>query len=138
MVRKKKAPAPEPEPMPASKAELACAMAAVSAAMLQVRTAINGLESAVAQFSAIAGRGVGSGRAEAAVLPALLLTAQDAGSLLVMSAETFRRRVREGLLPPPVQLEGVPRWRRADVEAAVAALPAEKVAGVWGRSWRRS
>lgn len=65
-----------------------------------------------------------------ASLPSLLVTFDEAAQLLGISADTIRHWHAgdecppEGF-PPPVPLGGrMRRWRRADLEAFVAALPA--------------
>jgi predicted DNA-binding transcriptional regulator AlpA len=39
------------------------------------------------------------------------------------SLSSFHRFVAQGLLPQPVKIGGATRWKRSDLEAAVAAMP---------------
>lgn len=48
----------------------------------------------------------------------LLVTDREAAAMLSMGRSTFREKVREGLLPAPVRLGGLTRWRVADLERA--------------------
>jgi excisionase family DNA binding protein len=53
-----------------------------------------------------------------------LLTLEQAAGLLGVSPRTLRELAKDGTLPP-VHVRRCTRWRRADVLAYIAALPAE-------------
>ena len=54
--------------------------------------------------------------------PPVALNRRDAARRYGVSLRTFQRRVAEGVLPQPVFLgDRSPRWRIADLDAAVAA-----------------
>lgn len=51
----------------------------------------------------------------------LIIRAKVVATLCGVSERTIRRWADTGLLPPPVKLPGVRRWRRAEIEAWVEA-----------------
>ena len=60
----------------------------------------------------------------------LLLRARDVGGLLCISERAVWRLADEGSLPKPVQIGSALRWRRADIDAAVAAMGADSAPGI--------
>lgn len=54
----------------------------------------------------------------------LLLSDKSAATLLGISRATFWRRVSDKTLPSPIHLGGVTRWRRDELERAIAAASA--------------
>ena len=56
--------------------------------------------------------------------PSLLLSDKTASQLLGISRATFWRRVSDKTLPPPIRLGGVTRWRRDELERAIATASA--------------
>jgi excisionase family DNA binding protein len=55
-------------------------------------------------------------------VPQLLLTYEAAAVVLALSVRTLKRRIAAGDVTP-VMVGGLPRIRRADLDAYVAALP---------------
>jgi predicted DNA-binding transcriptional regulator AlpA len=51
-----------------------------------------------------------------------LLTIHDVAKVLRCSRRSVRVYVSQGLLPPPVKIGRLARWRPADLEAALARL----------------
>ncbi len=47
----------------------------------------------------------------------ILVNDRDAAAMLSMGRSTFREKVRAGLLPSPVRIGGLTRWRVADLQA---------------------
>lgn len=58
-------------------------------------------------------------RSDQASGASLLIGDEVVATLCGVSARTIRRWADTGLLPPPVRVPGVRRWRRADIEAWV-------------------
>ena len=54
--------------------------------------------------------------------PAILLNDRRASALLCISKATLWRHVQAGILPRPVKIGGVTRWRRDELLAAIEAL----------------
>lgn len=52
--------------------------------------------------------------------PSLMLTAADVATMLACSTKTVYRLADRGVLPRPVRLGGLLRWRRWDVEQWIA------------------
>lgn len=52
----------------------------------------------------------------------ILVNDREAAAMLSMGRSTFREKVRVGLLPAPVYIGGLTRWRVADLLSAVAGL----------------
>jgi len=57
----------------------------------------------------------------AVVEGSLLINAAEVAALLSISKRTLWRLVSREALPPPLRLGGTVRWRRAEVEAWIAA-----------------
>lgn len=55
-----------------------------------------------------------------------LLRQYEICALFGISDETWRRWRQRGRTPAPVDLPGVPRWRRADVEALLERVKSNK------------
>lgn len=51
-----------------------------------------------------------------------LLTIHNVARVLQCSLRSVRTYVTQGLLPPPVKIGRLTRWRAADLEAALARL----------------
>ena len=60
------------------------------------------------------------------------LRREHAAAYVGMSANTFTALIRDGLMPAPRLAGGVKIWLRADLDAALAALPAEDGAAMGG------
>lgn len=61
---------------------------------------------------------------EALYLFLLLLTAKQVAAMFCVSERTFAKLRHEPWMPPPIVLgPRVLRWRRADIEAALASAP---------------
>lgn len=58
--------------------------------------------------------------------PAFLLSDNTSAALLGISRATFWRRVKDGVLPKPIKLGGVTRWRRSELIAAIDRVTAER------------
>lgn len=58
--------------------------------------------------------------------PAFLLSDNTSAAFLGISRATFWRRVKDGVLPKPIKLGGVTRWRRSELIAAVDRVTAER------------
>jgi predicted DNA-binding transcriptional regulator AlpA len=56
--------------------------------------------------------------------PDQLLKRREVLDLLRLSAATLRRLVRHGLVPQPVRVGNGLRWKRSDIEAFLAPVPA--------------
>lgn len=54
--------------------------------------------------------------------PPTLLTAPQVATLIGVSPRQVWNLAARGLLPRPIKLASSTRWRRAEVEAAIAAL----------------
>ncbi len=57
----------------------------------------------------------------------LLVTDREAAAMLSMGRSTFREKVRAGMLPPPVRLGGLTRWRVADLVRAIEGATSEAI-----------
>lgn len=49
----------------------------------------------------------------------ILVPVQEAAQMLSMGKSTFWRGVKDGVLPPPVKIAGLTRWRVADLRRLV-------------------
>lgn len=58
-----------------------------------------------------------------------LLTDKEGAALLSISRPTFRRRVREGMLPPPLKLGFLSRWPQSELLAVVEKAKAARFKG---------
>ena len=58
--------------------------------------------------------------------PSLLLSDNTCAELAEVSRSTYWRYVRDGIMPPPIRLGGVTRWRRDEVVAAIDKLTAQR------------
>lgn len=56
-------------------------------------------------------------------LPAAVISARTGAELLDVSERQWHRLVQRGLLPKPIRLGRNTRWRLAEVEAALEAIP---------------
>lgn len=56
-------------------------------------------------------------------LPAAVISARTGAELLDVSERQWHRLVARGLLPRPIKLGRNTRWRLAEVEAALDAIP---------------
>ncbi len=54
--------------------------------------------------------------------PKVLLTDKEAAELFSLATSTFRKHVRIGILPSPIHIGRVARWRRADLLKVVDDL----------------
>lgn len=50
-----------------------------------------------------------------------LLSDREAADMLSMSRPTFRRRVKEGLIPKPLKLGYLSRWCQSEIAAHIEA-----------------
>ncbi len=62
-----------------------------------------------------------SDRVEPAQLAPIALTAAQVGELLGIDASTVRRNAAAGVMPEPVKVGAAVRYRRAEIEAWLAA-----------------
>jgi len=56
-------------------------------------------------------------------LPAAVISARTGAELLDVSERQWHRLVQRGLLPKPIRLGRNTRWKLAEVEAALDAIP---------------
>jgi predicted DNA-binding transcriptional regulator AlpA len=56
-------------------------------------------------------------------LPAAVISAKTGAELLDVSERQWHRLVQRGLLPKPIRLGRNTRWKLAEVEAALEAIP---------------
>jgi len=73
----------------------------------------------------------------ASVAPPLLMTVRDMADELRVSTKTIDRLCDSGKIPEPTKLGGSRRWRRAEIEAWVAAGMPDRA--TWARrtaNWR--
>ncbi len=54
----------------------------------------------------------------------LLVPATEAARMLSMGESTFWRKVKEHVIPQPVKIGGMTRWRVSDLQRFIEALPA--------------
>lgn len=59
-----------------------------------------------------------------ASLEVLLVPAVEAARMLSMGESTFWRKVREQVLPQPIKIGGMTRWRVAALKRFIDELPA--------------
>ncbi|PZQ77766.1 MAG: AlpA family transcriptional regulator [Variovorax paradoxus] len=59
-----------------------------------------------------------------ASLEVLLVPATEAARMLSMGESTFWRKVREQVLPQPIKIGGMTRWRVAELRRFIDELPA--------------
>lgn len=59
-----------------------------------------------------------------ASLEVLLVPAVEAARMLSMGESTFWRKVREQVLPQPIKIGGMTRWRVAELRRFIDELPA--------------
>ena len=62
----------------------------------------------------------------------ILVTAAEGARLLSMGRSTFWNKVRLGLLPEPVRIGGLTRWRVADLERAAGPASPPTIASAHG------
>ena len=60
-------------------------------------------------------------------LPTAVISARTGAELLDVSERQWHRLVQRGLLPRPIKLGRNTRWRLAEVEAALEAIPPAEV-----------
>ncbi|TNC74160.1 helix-turn-helix transcriptional regulator [Rubellimicrobium roseum] len=55
-----------------------------------------------------------------------LIRDKDGAAMIGASVATFRRRVADGTIAPPIKIGGMSRWRRSDIEAVIARAEARR------------
>jgi predicted DNA-binding transcriptional regulator AlpA len=58
-----------------------------------------------------------------------LLRNREVCELIGCSSSTVARWVKEGILPPPVQIGHASRWKSTDIDACIANLERRQVGG---------
>ncbi|MEJ6390468.1 helix-turn-helix transcriptional regulator [Gymnodinialimonas ulvae] len=55
-----------------------------------------------------------------------LIRDREAAAILGASVSTFWRRVQDGVIPRPIKIGGLSRWKKSEIEAVIAKAEAER------------
>lgn len=55
-----------------------------------------------------------------------LISVREGTELLQISTSTWWRQVKSGVIPKPIKIGRVCRWRRSDIEAVIAKAAADR------------